>query len=353
MINGNNVGGVENAIEAKGLYKSFGEPFSLKRIFKLPYEIYQRLTGGYKKKQVLRDLSFAVESGAVVGFLGPNGAGKSTTLKVMLNLIRKDAGECRVLGFNTRFDYDRALQKTGALVELPVFYEYMTGYDNLLVTSNIFKFITPPAIEESLKRVGLWEHRNKKVSQYSTGMRQKLYVAKILLMRPSVIILDEPTSGMDPKGQAEMREIIRGLSKDGDITILVSSHLLYEIELVSDYVVIIKEGTVVTYGRVNELLSTDCEIYELEVGQDQTETCVEFLRRFDFVEEARPVSRANVPAIFLKLKKDCAQRLPKELVAGGFDIFNYTRSKKSLEDFFLEVTAEDGSPSAGTRGDAA
>lgn len=336
----------DNAIEVGGVYKSFGEPFSFKRILKLPVEMYQRMTGGYKKKSVLRDLAFTVESGAVVGFLGPNGAGKSTTLKVMLNLIRKDAGECRVLGFNTEYDYAAALEKTGALVELPVFYEYLTGYDNLFATSKIFEFITPAAIEESMKRVGLWEHRAKKVSQYSTGMRQKLYVAKILLMRPSVIILDEPTSGMDPKGQAEMREIIRGLSRDRDVTILVSSHLLYEIEQVCDFVVIIKEGSVVTFGRVGELLSTDCEIYELEVGPGQLERCVEFARGLDFVLEARRISRAVSDAVYLRLKKDSAQRLPRELVNAGFDIFNFMRSKKSLEDFFLEVTAEETAAAA-------
>lgn len=326
------------AIDAKGLYKSFGEPFSFKRILKLPWELVLRLFGNYKKKSVLKDLSFKVERGSVVGFLGPNGAGKSTSLKVMLNLIRKDAGECHILGFNTEYDYDKSLKSTGALVELPVFYEFMTGFDNLLITANIFKNITNEAIDASLRRVGLFEHKDKKVSQYSTGMRQKLYVAKILLMKPKVIILDEPTSGMDPKGQAEMRDIIKSLAGEGDITVLVSSHLLYEIEQVADYVVIIKDGVVVTYGRVADLLETEHELYELEVAPEKISECGDLLGKMDYIVGVESALRANVPYLALKIKKDSAARVPKDLVAANIDIYNFMRQKRSLEEFFLEVT---------------
>jgi ABC-2 type transport system ATP-binding protein len=330
------------AIEAKNLYKSFGEAFTLKRFLKLPWELFLRLSGRRAKKSVLKDLSFKVETGSVVGFLGPNGAGKSTTLKVMLNLIRKDSGESYIAGFNTEYDYDLALKDTGALVELPVFYEFMSGLENLIITSKIYKHIKPAAIDESLKKVGLFDHRHKKVSQYSTGMRQKLYVAKILLTGCSIIILDEPTSGMDPKGQAEMRELIKSLAAEKKTTVLISSHLLYEIEQICDYVVIIKDGSVVTYGKVSGLLSTELEIYELEVAPQQTESCMEYLGRKEYVSEAVLKLRANAGFIELKLGRESVPRLIKELVADKFDIYNYVKTRRSLENYFLEVTGENG-----------
>ena len=327
-------------IEAKNIYKSFGEAFTLKRILKLPWELIVRLSGRYSKKSVLKDLSFKVEAGSVVGFLGPNGAGKSTSLKVMLNLIRKDSGESYIAGFNTEYDYDSALKDTGALVELPVFYEFMTGLENLIITSKIYKHITPAAIDESLKKVGLYDHRHKKVSQYSTGMRQKLYVAKILLTDCSIIILDEPTSGMDPKGQAEMRELIKSLAAEKKVTVLISSHLLYEIEQICDFVVIIKDGSVVTYGRVSGLLSSDLEIYEIDVAAQQTERCMEYIRQKEYISEAALKTKANANFIEVKLGRESVSRLLKELVVNDFDIYNFVKTRRSLENYFLEVTGE-------------
>jgi len=328
------------AIDARNLYKSFGEPFTFKRLLKLPWEIFLRLTGGYNKKSVLKDLSFKVETGSVVGFLGPNGAGKSTSLKVMLHLIRKDSGQALIAGFDTEYDYDAALKTTGALVELPVFYEFMTGLENLVITSKIYKHITPLDIDESLKKVGLYEHRHKKVSQYSTGMRQKLYVAKILLAKCSIIILDEPTSGMDPKGQAEMRELIKSLAMEKKSTILVSSHLLYEIEQVCDFVVIIKEGSVVTYGRVADLLGSEHEIYELETGPGQIDGCLEYIRKKEYIIQADIKTRANTNFIEIKIKRDDASRAVKELVGQNYDIYNFVKTRRSLENYFLEVTGD-------------
>jgi len=335
-MNGNNNNHI--AIEAKNLFKSFAEPFGFKRFLKLPWELYLRLSGAYRKKSVLTDLSFKVDKGSVVGFLGPNGAGKSTTLKALLNLIRKDSGDGYILGYNMQSDYNEALKSTGALVELPVFYEFMSGYENLYITSKIYKRITAERIDEALKRVGLYDHRHKKVSQYSTGMRQKLYVAKILLTEASIIILDEPTSGMDPKGQAEMRDLIKSLSAEKNATILVSSHLLYEIEQVCDYVVIIKEGSVATYGRVCDLLQTEHDMYELEVAEYQNEKCVEFLKQKEYIVSAISTNRGITNFIELKIKKSCAHFAPKDLVTNGFEIYNFVRSRRSLENFFLEVT---------------
>lgn len=328
----------ETAIETQNLRKSFGEPFSFKRLLKFPLEIIAHLSGRYKRKEVLKDLSFTVPRGSAVGFLGPNGAGKSTTLKVILNLIKKDAGKCFILGFDTAYKYDEALKSTGALVELPVFYEYMSGYDNLLITSHIFTHITPENINEALKKVGLYEHKSKKVSQYSTGMRQKLYVAKILLMNPEIIILDEPTSGMDPKGQAEMRELLKNLTQNNDTTVLISSHLLYEIEQVCDHVVIIQSGEVVACGRVSELLATEYETYELEIRQDSIKECLARLSVSPYIAGAEEILRGNEPLIFLKIKDKNSSKVLKSIIENGFEVFNFTRVKKSLEEFFLNVT---------------
>lgn len=335
------------AIEAKNIFKSFGEAFTLKRILKLPWEIVLRLTGAYRKKSVLKDLSFKVDPGSIVGFLGPNGAGKSTSLKVMLNLIRKDSGESYIAGFNTEYDYDAALRRAGALVELPVFYEFMSGLENLEITSKIYKHITPRDIDESLKKVGLFEHRHKKVSQYSTGMRQKLYVAKILLTNCSIIILDEPTSGMDPKGQAEMRELIKALAAEKKATVLISSHLLHEIEQICDFVVIIKDGSVVTYGKVSDLLGTEQEIYEIEVEPSQTMDCLEYIRKMEFISGAELKIRANSNFIEIKLGRESVPVALKTLVDKGYSVFNFVKTKRSLENFFLEVTSEDPAAQAG------
>lgn len=203
---------------------------------------------------IIKDISFSVAKGDVLGFLGPNGAGKSTTIKMMLGLVKPTSGKAELCGYNIVDSRAEALSKVGAMVEAPAFYGYMTGYQNLELYADLYG-IGKDRIEEVLELVQLTDDKNKKVKKYSLGMKQRLGIARAFLNKPEIIILDEPTNGLDPVGIIEIRKIIMHLAETQNVTFIICSHILGEIAAMCNKVIIINKGSVVSYGYVDELLN--------------------------------------------------------------------------------------------------
>ncbi len=220
-------------------------------------EIVLRLQGLHKafgSVQAVRDLSLQVRAGECFGFLGPNGAGKTTTIGMILGLIWPSAGRVEVLGQEVTPVQTGALREVGALVGTPGFYPYLSGRENLRLLARLYPTVDEARIEEVLRLVGLSQVAERRVKGYSTGMKQRLGLAAALLHRPRLLVLDEPTNGLDPVGMAEMRRLLRALVEQG-VTVFLSSHLLHEVEQVCDRVAILHQGHLVTQGPVADLLA--------------------------------------------------------------------------------------------------
>ena len=204
------------------------------------------------RKEIIKGISFELKEGEVFGFLGPNGAGKTTTIRMLVGLIKPTSGTIHIGGSNIVSDFEGAMKNLGCIVENPELYPYLSGYDNLLHFSRMLDGVDEKRMNEVTTLVGLTERIHDKVKTYSLGMRQRLGIAQALLGRPKVLILDEPTNGLDPAGIREMREFIRFLALEEGLSVLVSSHLLSEIQLLCDRVAIISKGEII---RTDSVLS--------------------------------------------------------------------------------------------------
>ena len=205
------------------------------------------LTKSYGGRKVVDNISLDVDKGDIVGLIGPNGAGKSTTMKMVMKLISKDAGEVS-LG-----DSDDFVEKIGFATESSAFYEYLSGYDNLMLIARLYNDVQEDKVKTIIDFVGLTDHIHRKVKTYSTGMRQRLALARALLNSPELLILDEPTNGLDPYGMKDIYDILEKLAKEDDVAILISSHLLHDIEKICNKVVMINEGKLLYSGDINDL----------------------------------------------------------------------------------------------------
>ena len=185
------------------------------------------------KKQILKDITLEVKQGEIFGFVGPNGAGKTTLIKTMLGLYKQDSGSITINGFNIKTEFEKAMENIGAIIENPEMYDYLSGKDNLKIYKMIGN-VSDEALEEIIKTVKLENRINNKVKTYSLGMRQRLGLAQALISNPKLLILDEPTNGLDPIGIKELRELLKKISKEKNISVFVSSHILSEIELMCD-----------------------------------------------------------------------------------------------------------------------
>ena len=281
----------------------------------------------YGSTTAVRDLDLSVRRGEVYGFLGPNGAGKTTTLRVLLGLIRPTSGEASVMGEAP--GSPRGLEEVGALVESPAFYPYLSGRDNLRVMAR-YSGASRSRVDEVLGQVELSGRAKDKFKKYSLGMKQRLGVAAALLKDPELLILDEPTNGLDPKGMADMRALIRELGR-GDRTVLLSSHLLGEVEQVCDRVGVIHEGKLVIEGTVEELRGGGGGI----------------LVRAEPLEEARQIAGrlAGVEGVevadgklILDADPERAAEINAKLVSAGLRVSELRPAERSLEEAFLELT---------------
>jgi|TARA_B100000768_G_scaffold181329_1_gene203860 ABC-2 type transport system ATP-binding protein len=286
------------------------------------------LTKKYGLLTAVSDLSFDIEKGSVYGILGPNGSGKSTTLGIVLNVVNKTDGDFSWFGGS--LTTHQALKKVGAIIERPNFYPYMTAYQNLKLVCKI-KGVSYDSIEKTLETVGLDDRKHSKFSTFSLGMKQRLAIASALLNDPEILILDEPTNGLDPQGIHQIREIIKDISQRGT-TILLASHLLDEVEKVCTHVVVLRKGVNLYSGRVDEMISSH-GFFELKTHQkDDLLKLLESHPNFSHTKEENDLITA-----FLKIPME-AEEFNRLLFKNGIVLSHLVKRKESLEEQFLQLT---------------
>ncbi len=298
-----------------------------------PIIAVEHLSKSFKKRLAVNDLSFSIAEGEVYGFLGQNGAGKSTTMRMLLGLIFPDKGAIFIRG--QRFDNSKRhlLRSIGAIIERPDMYGYLSGWDNLKIFATLTDPNTPDArLHEVLEVVGLNGRENDKFSAYSQGMKQRLGIAVAMVNKPDLLILDEPTNGLDPQGIAEIRNLIRSLSKDHGKTILISSHLLHEMELIASSMLVLHRGKKIADGKVNDLLNPAQTLVEFAI-QDTTIIMDQLLHS----AWASTLDQHAADALVFKLHPDRIPLLNAWIVEQGGRVKGI-RSKHSLEDYFLSIT---------------
>lgn len=288
------------------------------------------LTKSYGNFQALHQVHFSVEKGDVFGFLGPNGAGKSTSLRILLGLIRHDGGKVQLFGHPLGTHRSAIMRRVGCIVEKPDFYKYLSARKNLEIFGRMAGAdVSRHKLEGMLEFVGLQGRGGDKLAGFSHGMRQRLGLAQALLHEPDLIVLDEPTTGLDPQGIIDMRELILRLSREQGKTVILSSHLLSEIEIIANRMVVINKGRTVQFGAVSELLNANELVVHLETGQ--VDVTAAWLREkgFSIISQhdnviALPCNRNDLPA------------LTAGLVGAGIDVYAL-ESRRKLEDYFLQL----------------
>jgi len=286
------------------------------------------LTKKFGHLTAVKDLSFTIEKGNVYGILGPNGSGKSTTLGIILNVVNRTAGGFS--WFNGSTSTHEALKKVGAIIERPNFYPYMTAIQNLKLVCKI-KEVPVDKIQEKLELVGLWERKDSKFKTYSLGMKQRLAIASALLNDPEILILDEPTNGLDPQGIHQIREIIKKIAGLGT-TILLASHLLDEVEKVCSHVVILRKGEKLYSGPVDSMLASH-GFFELRaVEMEKLKGILDTNKSFGKIE-----AESGIITAYLKEDMD-AEALNKILFEKGIVLSHLVKRRESLEEQFLELT---------------
>lgn len=280
------------------------------------------------RKEIIKGLNFELKKGEVFGFLGPNGAGKTTTIRMLTGLIKPTEGVISICGYDVRKDFTKAMQFLGCIVENPELYPFLSGWDNLIHFAGMLPSVSEQQIRETVAFVGLEERIHDKVKTYSLGMRQRLGIAQALLNRPKVLILDEPTNGLDPAGIREMREFIRGLAENNGLSVLVSSHLLSEIQLLCDRVAIMAKGEIIQIDSVENLLA----------NQEKLVWRVSPLAKAQEVLERFTKVTAEGDCLITPLEGEDAAGWSKALINEGVDIYEINRKTPVLEDLFLQLT---------------
>ena len=283
----------------------------------------------FGRVHAVNNLSFDIQKGNVYGILGPNGSGKSTTLGIILNVVNKTSGEFS--WFDGNLSTHQALKKVGAIIERPNFYPYMTAIQNLSLICKI-KDISTEKINEKLKIVNLFERRNSKFKTYSLGMKQRLAIASALLNNPEILILDEPTNGLDPQGIHEIREIIQKIAKNGT-TILLASHLLDEVEKVCSHVVVIRDGVKLYSGRVDKM-SASHGLFELNTN-DPKNKLISILNNNSHIGSVKEEGDYIIAYLTEEME---ASEINNYLFKNGITVSHLVKRKPSLEEQFLDLT---------------
>ena len=289
----------------------------------------ENLHKSFRKKEILKDVSLEICSGDILGFIGPNGAGKTTTIKLILGLQKIGSGKVIINGFDIQKNFEKAIAKVGAIIENPDLYMYMSGYDNLKLISNLYPNVDEARIKEVIKLVGLENRINDKVSKYSLGMRQRLGVAQAILHKPNLLILDEPTNGLDPEGIKDLRELLVKLAKNENMGILISSHNLAELESFCNKVSIIKNGVIVETSDLETVKKEASEgnyIIEVDDARKARMTIGDLSTAIDNTHIQVHSVRENIPFII------------KKLVLQDVKIYAIKEDVISLEDAFFKKT---------------
>ncbi|MBQ6446381.1 MAG: ABC transporter ATP-binding protein [Bacillus sp. (in: Bacteria)] len=292
----------------------------------------QHLTKRIGKRDIIKNISFELKSGEVFGFLGPNGAGKTTTIRMLAGLIKPTSGQIFICGYEVKKDFSKAMERLGCIVENPELYPYLTGWENLQYFARMLTNTDDKRITEVVELIGLTDRIHDKVKTYSLGMRQRLGIGQALLSRPKVLILDEPTNGLDPSGIREMRQFIRFLAKEEGLSVLVSSHLLSEIQLLCDRVSIILDGKIIHTESVHTLLTQNEKL----------------IWRFTPVEKGLEILKKLAPSVTVREDVVITPYIEEEvsqwsrlLIEANVDIKEMNRQIPSLEHLFLELTGGD------------
>ncbi len=277
-----------------------------------------------KGKRIIKNLNLEFYPGQITGFLGPNGAGKTTTIRMMTGLMHPSEGEVIINGQSLAKNFEEAISHVGVIVENPEMYKYMSGYKNLQHFGRMHKGITKKRIDEVVAQVGLQNRIHEKVKTYSLGMRQRLGLAQAMLHRPKFLILDEPTNGLDPAGIREFRMYLRKIADEDNVAIVVSSHLLSEIELMVDRIAVIQNGELIDIRELEQEVASQ---YYMEVGQPE-----------QFVALLGNRVKKENGGFVLDLTKENVPAIIRQVVEAGIDLYTIQPIQKNLEDQFIEMT---------------
>lgn len=287
----------------------------------------ENLNKSFGKKKILKDVSFTIKKGDILGFIGPNGSGKTTTIKLILGLNSIDSGNVTINGFDIRKDFESAIKGVGAIVENPDMYMYLSGYENLKLVANMYN-VSSSKIDEVVKLVKLEGRIKDKVSKYSLGMRQRLGIAQALINSPNLLILDEPTNGLDPEGIKELRDLLKNLAKKENIAVLISSHNLAELDSFCNKVCIIQNGTIIESNEVKKLkkeVSNSTYIFEVS-NSTLVNNIIDNIKVLDSTHFSIKSKKEEIPNIITKL------------INNNILIYEVYENKISLEEAFLNKT---------------
>lgn len=282
-------------------------------------------------RSLVSDLTLDISPGQVFGFLGPNGAGKTTTIRMMVGLMSISKGDILISGHSVKTEFEKAIAEVGAIVENPEMYKFLTGYQNLVHFARMSPGITKERIAETIERVGLTARIHDKVKTYSLGMRQRLGVAQAILHKPKLLVLDEPTNGLDPQGIRELRDYLRQLTREEGITVFVSSHLLSEMELMCDTVAIIQNGKLIDVRNLRQEAGADALI-EVAFEVNDAQRAAELI----------PGATIQGNNIVVSLSREQIPELNARLVNEGFQVYGIRNVTHTLEDQFLQMTGGGG-----------
>lgn len=289
----------------------------------------ENLKKNFGKKEILKGVSLKLTEGDILGFIGPNGAGKTTTIKLILGLQSITSGKVFINGYDIETDFTKAIEGVGTIVESPDLYMYMSGYENLKLVANLYKNVDKQRIDEIVKLVGLENRIKDKVSKYSLGMRQRLGIAQAILHKPNLLILDEPTNGLDPEGIKEVKTLLKKLAEEENMAILISSHNLAELDTFCNKICIIKNGEVVETNDIDTFkkdVKNNCYILEVE---DSSVISSIINYKIDILTERE---------VRVYVEKEEVPLLLKELILRNVKVYSVAEENLSLEDAFLKKT---------------
>ncbi len=292
----------------------------------------EHLHKNIKKKQILTDINLSVNTGEIVGFLGPNGAGKTTTIKMIMGLFSISQGSIRIDGIDVEDDFEQAMKNVGGIVENPDLYKHLSGYENLNYYAQMHDGVTDKDIMQVVEIVKMKERINDKVKTYSLGMRQRVGLAQSLLHKPRLLILDEPTNGLDPLGIKELRDLLKNLSKMG-VGILVSSHLLSEMEMMCDRIYIIDDGKIIGQQQINE---NDDNLNEKNFDYEFITSNNKQLE--SVFEEISLAYTLSTKGVTVNLKGSDINEVLKSIINKEILIYAVNRKQRTLEDDFISIT---------------
>ena len=290
---------------------------------------------GYKR--VLQDVSFDVKEGEIFGLLGPNGSGKTTTIKLALGLINIDSGTVEICGHNIKTSFEQAIRNVGAIIENPEMYKNLTGRQNLMQFARMYDDIKPETIEWAIDSVGLHDRINDKISKYSLGMRQRLGIAQALLHSPKLLILDEPTNGLDPTATKSFSEFLTYLAREKGISVLISSHMLAELDSLCDRVAVINGGRLAGIQTMEQIRHYGEETVSYKVTVDMA------IDAFNFFNERGIKFQAIAPNTYkVDVTEEKADSLLTEMISNGVRVKSFAPIEKTLEEAFIQIVSESG-----------